>query len=201
MRRACLAALALAAGAALTGCVTGSDHEPGSVYQLEPIPDDTPKASMSFAVFFSSLDELLERATVVVTGRPIGQSLTDVSGLTHTVTTFRVEQVLYGDPGLRAVRVRNLGPIGAYNTVTPSLPTIPIEGLEYILMLEPFILDHGPTGDYLVSGPAQWVRQYSDQRFALDVHEHGLLNRQHHNIPLDTDITEIRSAIQHHLAQ
>lgn len=76
----------------------------------------------------------------------------------------------------------------------PEFHSIPKIGLEYLLMIEAREPEWEPHAEYGVRSPGQWVRQYSDQRFALDLHHHRMLHLEH-TVPLDTTIEELKYLI------
>lgn len=192
MRRALIAGLATGV-LILSGCAAVAPevraHEPGSVYQLEPLPTSGPRSVVTFAVTFMSIDDLMGYASDVVVARFVSEREVPVHGggsrLGMTDVTLRVERVLAGD--LRSGEEIVVHYTGGTGERTPTLPTHPKEGLQYLMMLTTSAID-GTTR--YVTGPAQWVREFDDQRFAIDLYEFEQIIPGS-IIPLDISVEEM----------
>lgn len=186
----------------LAGCATGAPqapptHEPGSIYELEPLTND-PDVIVTFTLArsFASVEQLAAESSAIIVARPTSQRIVDAESFPRTVTTFRVTDVLHGELRRGEVEVQHVGPFGPnQDTQEPNFPSVPKLHLEYVLALAPVDPRGDGFGDYLTVGPGQWVRQYPDQRFALDLHEHGLLGYGH-SVPIDTTIEELSLLLQ-----
>lgn len=188
-----VAVAALAAVLIVTGCATERDHAPGGVYQLEPLPTNGAESHFSFPYGYESVEHLMTDASDVVVARPVSRKETpsERPGLAMTDVTFRVEQVLSGDfTSGQEIVVHYTGGVGTNNM--PALPTHPKDGLQYLMMLTTWKID-GKT--LYVTGPAQWVREFEDQRFALDVHVLEQLSSGS-TVPLDTTVDEMQQELQ-----
>lgn len=181
----------------LTGCASDAPqapptHEPGSVYELEPLMND-PNVIVTFTLAgsFASVEQLAAESSAIIVATPTSQRIVDAESFPRMVTTFRVSDVLHGEVKRGDIEVLHFGPFGPnQDTQEPNFPSVPKLHLEYVLALEPVDPRGDGFGDYLLVGPGQWVRQYPDQRFALDLHEYGLLGYGH-SIPTDTTVDEL----------
>lgn len=194
--RATIAMLGLVA-LTLTGCSTASTHAPGSAYQLESLPSGLPEAHFSFPYLYDSVDQIAERTTDVVVATSVAKSEDAKKyGLEMTNFVMRVEQVLDGD--LEAGQEIDVVYTGGIDSpkdgpLAPMLPSHPKDGLQYILMMWTAKTESGDLR--AVVGPAQWVREFDDQRFTIDVHELALLTGDS-TVPLDITVEEMKRELQ-----
>lgn len=112
------------------------------------------------------------------------------SPLTVTLTTVRLDEVLFGNvPARRALQIRQLGGAG---TVSDDLPPRLSAGQQYVLYIKPFEFVHGHPllGEYIVTGD---VGQFQ-------VESNGELRRalpQLAGLPKTLSFTQLRQAAMH----
>lgn len=186
-----ITATVLACAVVVTGCASRGSHEPGSVYGLQPLPTEGQQISITIPYSYRSTEHLMDDATDVIVARVVSkqENVGETPGLESTDVTFTVDEVLAGglQPGQHVV-VYYLGGIER-PLISPDVPTQPKAGLQYLLMLS-MRPELGPTR--FVTGPAQWVREFDDQRFAIDVHNPGFWLRDGSTVPLDVSIDEMK---------
>ena len=139
----------------LTGCTAlfGPAHEPGSVYQLEPLQPGQ-RAVVDWQGRIKALDEVFSDETVVVVGTPVEQTMEPAPGL-FTLTEFKVSEMLHGAVNGDRVQVVHTGPMReTHDSQHPEFVSIPKPGLEYLLMLYPREPDWEPSSAATTSPPA-----------------------------------------------
>lgn len=174
----------------LTGCTATGAHQPGSVYRLQPAPTDIPDVQFSFPHLWDSIDQVAEQTTGVVLATPVikREVMLDEHS-PRTLVTFRLEQVIEGEFETgQEIDVRYLGAMDSPSDgpLYSALPSHPVEGLQYLLMLRTAPKETA----YGVTGPGQWVREFDDQRFALDLRNRDMLSSRS-TIPLDITVEEM----------
>jgi hypothetical protein len=156
--RTCIGLGLVAAALPLGGC--------GSTPPAPSEPDRrAPALHVSRVKDYDTTHELRQDSTAIIIGTAVSAEPGDLSGVTTTVTSVRVERTLWGSTPSQVLRIQQLG-----NTsmALPDTSKILTTGERYLLFVTPFhMTPKDDTGLYLITGERGVWESRSSGRYVL----------------------------------